>query len=1842
MAGLTPPPGWKLYFDGHNRPMFVNPLTGQSTPAGPQPPRTGSPASTNGSPSRTPPTQVMLPPGWEEARTPQGKVYYIDHNTKRTTWEPPAPYLPSSPPSSSSSSSSSSSPTSPSSSTSVYSNRPPAAMTSSPSIPLQPPSSGRGGVSIPGSAFAPPPSQGTSNISPYLYTSSPPSNYSSSLPPASSTSVYPSSSFTMQQPPSSQQQQLQTEPSFYPPSTREGGETRSRRVSDATALALSKPTWDSGKERPSCSQCGAEFSFFKRRHHCRCCFRQLCDPCTAQKHRVPQFGHEDTVRVCERCHDHLSKRDFRCMPRLVPYLKDGVDVPTKTRAMYEILELTNRDKQYCKDILVLGLLPALVEMLADAAPDIQILACKILTKLAEDSELYKDLLELNVIPAVIPLFFMENPEGRLEATKLLAHLARKDDHNKAAICEAGAILPLVHCLEDPSEPMREWSLMAIRFLGSLESNVYALLETDIISRLVDLLVPSSSFTTLEYATSTLELLSSYEKTRARILDIGGISALVGLLSAHPSVQAHALRSLVNFSRDEKGCVAIIEAKGVQALTAIISSSEDTPKEQIMDLLLKLSSISGHKQRVVEELLGGLALFIGLISSSNSFLKELALALILIMADNEQAKVLFNEAEGFTRLMSLLASGNDSHKQCCLAILSKLATNEENSIAIINSGVIRDIVALLSSSNPGIQLQATMVLSSLSQSDSISVGAIPAVISAVGGIVALLPLLNAPTSDVRAAACHTLANLCSSILCREGFYSAGGMRHISTLLSNAPDDPILREQGLRLLVTVCVDPKIRAAAGNCLPPLVSILSMLTRGGSAEESLLKQTLSVLLSFCKDSTANRQKVQEHGGLAPVLSLLRSENAEMQLIAAEIVSLLCAEEVARTEILEGEGSALSLLVDLLLSSNDPKLQQFVSKIISSLSFEEKHARMIYELGGIWAIVNLLRFEPHQSVDIQKNCLIAVANLSQFAMCREAIISAGGVSNVLDLLVTDTSCPATKQPAQATKEKTTTASSLRDHAMWALHILSFESTFSKALQTVKDGLERLISQLPKHKEANNRQHQLAVSTLVNLWEQDEQNENEEENHQWWYRFVEKAQIEGLLALVTSYNTSAQKRAARELSQLCSPYPLPITDSSLSAPEQEEKEKKDETTAQMESIEQAMKRSQAAQNAIFEGHAMIDLVALLSSPDQEVRESICGAISELSKHEKSWQPIIDYGGLDPIITLLSPSSIPSSPSDTSFTKSDKNSAVAFHRAIVAQYHCSLILYHMSSSGGEATLLDVLVRSGVVPTIVDFLRSFPLMMLHNNMKKEGEMIDNGMMSSSVITTRTRVLTAENCVRILSNLARDNHNNYLQRLHSSGVLHPLILMLVSLHENENDDASMEKDKVTSQSLVNTMEHIALCLEKMMHESTCRQTVLTDYDGSSFAAVTTKEEEALYSSPQQAHHRLRYQMKRSAFVLILAELLRHPNPTLRHAALHMSALLSTEEKFITQHPFAMLGYSTFNKNDKDAISSIEGGDLVTPLLNFLSVEEEAQEQDAEAAMRTLANMSGCPKFPQNNVILAQRGCIPPTIALLQRSINGNTRLACVELLANLSVDDDNKTMVCSGGAVPALIRCLKPEELAEHEEEKERVNDGDGAEALPTKVQYHAVRAISYLALSEESRIDIGKTHSGLAILTSILRTYRDSKLITICVWALDHLLLHEENKEAFLACPDGLSALLALLSSASFELSILSPVLELLRNLSNYEPVAKALEANDCSGIYSLVALLDSHSSDIVLLHTLEILQNAARTDKNRKVLKGCIGGALVGLKQKQTSPMVKNASFRLANTLGMVLALHHIL
>lgn len=79
---------------------------------------------------------------------------------------------------------------------------------------------------------------------------------------------------------------------------------RRKSQSPWTEKAMLIGFWQRDADAPDCNTCGAPFSFFRRRHHCRRCGLVFCAECSAKKAIIPVFP--DLVRVCNFCSDELQ------------------------------------------------------------------------------------------------------------------------------------------------------------------------------------------------------------------------------------------------------------------------------------------------------------------------------------------------------------------------------------------------------------------------------------------------------------------------------------------------------------------------------------------------------------------------------------------------------------------------------------------------------------------------------------------------------------------------------------------------------------------------------------------------------------------------------------------------------------------------------------------------------------------------------------------------------------------------------------------------------------------------------------------------------------------------------------------------------------------------------------------------------------------------------------------------------------------------------------------------------------------------------------------------------------------------------------------------------------------------------------------------------------------------------------------------------------------------------------------------------------------------------------------------------------------------------------------------
>lgn len=84
----------------------------------------------------------------------------------------------------------------------------------------------------------------------------------------------------------------------------EGHKFPELKEADAMFVADVAPEWADGEV---CHRCRVTFSIMQRKHHCRNCGQVFCAQCSSKVSRLPKFGIEKEVRVCDGCFISIQK-----------------------------------------------------------------------------------------------------------------------------------------------------------------------------------------------------------------------------------------------------------------------------------------------------------------------------------------------------------------------------------------------------------------------------------------------------------------------------------------------------------------------------------------------------------------------------------------------------------------------------------------------------------------------------------------------------------------------------------------------------------------------------------------------------------------------------------------------------------------------------------------------------------------------------------------------------------------------------------------------------------------------------------------------------------------------------------------------------------------------------------------------------------------------------------------------------------------------------------------------------------------------------------------------------------------------------------------------------------------------------------------------------------------------------------------------------------------------------------------------------------------------------------------------------------------------------------------------
>lgn len=223
-----------------------------------------------------------LPPGWEEKTNAEGRKFYVDHNTRTTTWERPGvpvsppvtPSLPSSP-----------EPESRNAATSASVDTPTENVTITTRV---------NSIQQSGTRDMDSPSKRNS----FCFTSS----EGRRLESRRSMSIAPLSLISQERDANAQDvSALESHPAAF--AENPVIQTLCRKI---------KPFRMPDKDRTHCFKCNLKFGGMQMvlRHHCRSCGDIYCHACSSRRLSLPLPGEEyadgEEVRICDFCYQHIS------------------------------------------------------------------------------------------------------------------------------------------------------------------------------------------------------------------------------------------------------------------------------------------------------------------------------------------------------------------------------------------------------------------------------------------------------------------------------------------------------------------------------------------------------------------------------------------------------------------------------------------------------------------------------------------------------------------------------------------------------------------------------------------------------------------------------------------------------------------------------------------------------------------------------------------------------------------------------------------------------------------------------------------------------------------------------------------------------------------------------------------------------------------------------------------------------------------------------------------------------------------------------------------------------------------------------------------------------------------------------------------------------------------------------------------------------------------------------------------------------------------------------------------------------------------------------------------------
>ncbi|KAG2943479.1 hypothetical protein PC121_g9847 [Phytophthora cactorum] len=412
--------------------------------------------------------------------------------------------------------------------------------------------------------------------------------------------------------------------------------------------------------------------------------------------------------------------------------------------------------------------------------------------------------------------------------------------------------------------------------------------------------------------------------REPLLNAGAISRLVKLLgNGSETLAIWTMDALGNMASDDDTKNAIVAEGAIPMLVKLLQNGTETQRGFAAYVLGQLSINSASSTATIVES-DAIPFLVGLLRAQTNIPKNFAaFALDGIAAVSDEYGVAIGQNGGIRRLIKLLRTGTSTLKKHAASVLARLANQDENRQKIARRGAITDFITLLRRGTEDQKESAAFALSFLATDAALCADMVK-----FGAIAPLVALLRDGTKGQKKHAVCTLGSLAGS----HQYYShkiadEGGIGPLVDLLRTGSTSQKglaaqtlgwiahSNEENRREIISDEVIELLGRANTRALATKarISLLFPFLRAGRDEQKYF--VVSALGRLASIGTS-KEMIVECGAIAPLVDLLKSDNAANKEQAAIALGRLAANDAVNRDQMKRHG-AVGLLMAFLRTGN-------------------------------------------------------------------------------------------------------------------------------------------------------------------------------------------------------------------------------------------------------------------------------------------------------------------------------------------------------------------------------------------------------------------------------------------------------------------------------------------------------------------------------------------------------------------------------------------------------------------------------------------------------------------------------------------------------------------------------------------------------------------------------------------------------------------------------------------------------------------------------------------------------------------------------------------------------------